>query len=148
MTEIRRLPRIDEPPTPSAHRGANRHDQPETLTQLAMLTALAALGSSAVRRAARDSHDSDDLLHGWRIGRIPKALVARGAAAVIPGQGRRRSATASSVKQDTIDHGRQRPRAASVVAIPRLPVFVHCDSGDPQRLRAARFGSVEPHDLR
>jgi hypothetical protein len=32
--------------------------------------------------------------------------------------------------------------------IATLPLVVHCDSGDPQRLRAARFGSVEPHDLR
>jgi hypothetical protein len=55
-------------------------------------------GPQSVSRAAHDSHDSDDLLNGWRVRRIPKALVARRAAAVKAGHGRRRAATAGSVK--------------------------------------------------
>ena len=48
---------------------------------------------------SRGSHHGDDLLHGWRVRRIAKTLVAGHAALVKAGQGRRRPAAPGTIQQ-------------------------------------------------
>ena len=52
-----------------------------------------------LRSVPRGSHHVDDLLHGWRVRRIAKTLVARHAALVKAGQGRLRPAAPGTIQQ-------------------------------------------------
>ena len=52
-----------------------------------------------LRSVPRGSHHGDHLLHGWRVWRIAKPLVARHAALVKPGQGRLRPAAPGTIRQ-------------------------------------------------
>lgn len=52
-----------------------------------------------LRSVPRGSHHGDDLLHGWRVRRIAKTLVARHAALVKAGQGCLRPAAPGTIQQ-------------------------------------------------
>jgi hypothetical protein len=64
---------------------------PEHRDQRAQARAMAILAGGA--------HHRDDLLDARRVGRVVLALVARRAACVVAGQGRRRAAAAGDVEQ-------------------------------------------------
>ena len=57
-----------------------------------------------VQTIASDAHDRDDFLDGWRVSRIPQALVTRRTAGMKAGHCRRRPATTGGIKHHGSGH--------------------------------------------